>query len=204
MIQKKVIVADDHDIYNLGLKITLEKDPFFRVIGEAVTGENALKLIAEKDCDLVICDYLLPKMNGLTVLIEAKKIKPYIKTILTSSIEKYELQSLCVKNKIDAYLFKSEARIKITEVANLIFRNQLYHSFQKSESDANELLTKLTKKEIETLKYWANGKTLGESGSQMKINVKTVETHRTNIKKKLNGLSKEQIFTLIKNYQDIT
>jgi len=202
MIQKKVLLVDDHDIFNVGMKVALEKDPFFIVVGESRTGEHALKLIAQKKFDLVICDYLLPNLNGINVLIEAKKITPDIKTILISSKEKFELQTLCKKHKIDGYIFKSEVRNKIVDVANLIFNNHTYRPLETQKVNQSNLLSKLTTKEMETLRYWVLGKTMEDTGAQMKINIKTVESHRNNIKKKLTGLTKEKIFALMRNYEE--
>ena len=200
MNKKKVVVADDHDIFNMGLRVGIEKDSSFQVVQEAKTGEGVLAYVSEKECDLLICDYMMPDMDGVTVLIQAKKIRPNLKTILISSLEKFELQRLCEKNKIDAYLFKSEARSKIVEIANLIFQDKKFRPIQDSEINGNNPFLKLTSKELETLRFWIRGKSMDETGAQMKINKKTVETHRTNIKKKFPGLSKEEIFTLMKEY----
>jgi len=200
MNKKKVVVADDHDIFNMGLRVGIEKDPSFQVVQEAKTGEEVLAYTTLNEFDLLICDYMLPDIDGVSVLIQAKKLIPNLKTILISSLEKFELQRLCEKNKIDAYLFKSEARNKIVEIANLIFQNQKFRPIQNSGSNGNNPFLKLTSKELDILRFWIRGKSMDETGVQMKINKKTVETHRTNIKKKFPGLSKEEIFSLMKEY----
>jgi DNA-binding NarL/FixJ family response regulator len=196
----RILIADDHDIFNLGMKVALEKDPFLKVVGEANSGEHLLKLITKLQCDLVICDYKLPGMNGIETLAKAKKLKSNLKTILISSIEKFEVQALCEKNKIDAYLFKSDVRNKIVEIANQILRNKTYRPIENQGVNPANPLLKLTKKEIESLRFWSSGKSLDETGSHMKVNIKTVETHRANIKKKLPGLSKAEIFSLLKDF----
>jgi DNA-binding NarL/FixJ family response regulator len=198
MSLRKVIIVDDHDIFNIGLTISIEKDEFFRVIKAAHTGEEALVFINKNECDLLICDYVLTGIDGITTLGKAKKIKPQLKTILISSLEKFELQSLCEKNRIDAYIFKSEARSKIVEVANLIFQNKKFRPIQISEENHNNPFAKLSSKELIILRLWMLGRTLQDTAEDLKINSKTVETHRTNIKKKFPSLSKEAIFALMK------
>ncbi len=197
MNKKKVIIADDHDIFILGLRVGIEKDSSFIVVLEAKTSEEVLTFLSEKECDLLICDYMLPTIDGVSVLKKAKKLNPNIKTMLISSVEKFELQKLCEKEKIDAYLFKSEARNKIIEVVNLIFQNQKFRPLQANENSPFQILTP---KELETLHFWASGKSMEDTGSQMKISGKTVETHRANIKKKFPNLTKEEIFELIKEH----
>lgn len=200
MDYKKVIVADDHDIFNMGLRVGIEKDPLFHVIKEANTGEEVLAFLADNESDLLVCDYMLPGIDGIKVLSQAKRIRPQIKTILLSSLEKFELQTLCEKNRIDAYLFKSEARNKILEIAKLVFQDQKFRPLQSIENNQNNPFTRLTSKELETLRFWVRGKSMEDTGSQMKINTKTVETHRSNIKKKFPNLTKEEIFDLIKEH----
>jgi two-component system capsular synthesis response regulator RcsB len=197
---KKVIVADDHDIFTLGLRIGIERDPFFHVIKEANSGEEVLAFLAKNECDLLVCDYMLPGMDGVKVLSQAKKLKPNIKTILLSSLEKFELQTLCEKNKIDAYLFKSEARSKILEIANLVFQNQKFRPIQTTEVNQDNPFLRLTSKELETLRFWMVGKSMEDTGANMKISYKTVETHRANIKKKFPGFNKEEIFGLMREH----
>lgn len=200
MKPKKVIVADDHDIFNMGLRVGIEKDLLFHVIKEAKTGEEVLAFLADNESDLLVCDYMLPGIDGVKVLSQAKKIRPQIKTILLSSLEKFELQTLCEKNKIDAYLFKSEARSKIVEIANLIFQDQKFRPMQAKGNNQNNPLAMLTSKDLETLRFWARGKSMEDTGTHMKINIKTVETHRSNIKKKFPNLTKEEIFGLMKEH----
>ncbi len=194
---RKVVVADDHDIFNIGLKISIEKDKSYQVIKEAQNGEEVLEFVKLNDTDLLICDYLLPGIDGVQTLRKAKKIKPKIRTILISSLEKFELQTLCEMNKIDAYIFKSKARNKIIEVANIIFQNLTFRPIQTAK---NNPLIQLTTRELEILRFWILGKSLNDTGQHFKMSAKTVETHRTNIKKKFPSLSKEKIFELMKEH----
>ncbi len=200
MVRKNVIVIDDHDIFNLGLKIALEKDPFYKVVGEAKSKTEFVELLKTKHCDLVISDYMLPDANGIELLVEAKKKFPNVKTILISSIEKRELEDLCNKSKIDAYVLKSSARSSILEISNLVFKNHTFSPKLEYHTN-NAIFSKLTKKEIKTLELWSQGKSLDETADSMNINAKTVETHRANIKKKFAGFSKSEIFSLFQKFK---
>lgn len=198
-MSKKILITDDHDIFSLGLKVTLEMNPDFTVTATASDTKEMLELITNDSFDLVIADYLLPGKDGLSGLIEAKNIRPELKTILISSIEEEKLKNACKEKGINGYLYKSTAKEYILEAVTEVFKgNSSFPEFQKNpvpvkKQTGESPFKDLTGREIEVVKYMARGFNLKQTGDALGISSKTVEIHRTNLRKKMGNLSTAEI-----------
>ncbi|MEM4271186.1 MAG: response regulator transcription factor [Candidatus Pacearchaeota archaeon] len=134
--------------------------------------------------------YMLPKKNGLEVLLVIKKINPNQKCILISSVEEQRLKTICQEAGIQGYIFKSESRKKIAEAIQNVLNGETYYSEVKNptlalwEHPSNPFL-KLSHKELEILKEMLNMRNMKDTADDLAISVKTVDTHRMNIKRKL-------------------
>lgn len=166
----------------LGLEVETLKD------GEAFA-ERCLSPPIPK-FDLIISDYMLPKKNGLEVLLEIKKINPLQKCILISSVEEERILEICKNAGIEGYIFKSEPRKKISEAIRIVLNGQNYYSEIKSSTLAlwnhpSNPFLKLSSKELEILKEMLCMRSMKDTAENFDVSIKTVDTHRMNIKRKL-------------------
>jgi len=192
----RVLLVDDHQLILDGLKSLLKHIDNLVVAGEANNGREALRLLDIFNVDVVLMDIDMPVMNGIEALKEIKRIKPLIKVIILSMHN----ESGMVKNLLgigaDGYLLKSTSQDEliraITKVANgdkyfstdvtLALLNHSQSSFQAPKQQ----IETLTIREEEILKLIAEGFSNREIGARLFISHRTVDTHRTNMMKKLN------------------
>lgn len=154
--------------------------------------------------DLILSDYMLPEKNGLEVLLEIKKTNPNQKCVLISSVEEERLKIICQEAHIEGYIFKSESRKKISEAIQKVLNGDTYYSELKSptlalwQHPSNPFL-KLSPKELEILKEMLKMRNMKDTAKDLSISVKTVDTHRMNIKRKL-GMNNEEIMQEAKKW----
>ena len=192
----KIVVVDEHKILREGLSTLIDKQPDMEIIGEATDGREALQLMEELKPDLILMDVTMPNLNGIEATRKIKSKNPNIEIIALSlhSDRRYVL------GMIDAgasgYLLKECAFEELVRAINTVMAKKKYLSpgisdilvaeyFKKTEQDKPTIYSKLTPREREILQLIAEGKNTKEIANYLFISVKTVETHRRHIKKKL-------------------
>ena len=193
----RIIIAEDHTIIREGLRALLASHPEFEIVGEAADGREAIRCVERLKPDLVLMDLSMPKMNGIAAIREIKKRFPDTK-ILALTVHKTEEYVLAaLEAGSNGYILKDATH----EELDMAIRNILsgkpylcpnisgsviqgYLEGQKS-SRALTLLETLTAREQEVLQLIAEGYKNKEIAEFLFISVKTVDTHRTNIMKKL-------------------
>jgi two-component system response regulator NreC len=192
----KIMVVDEHKILREGLSTLIAKQPEMEIIGEATDGREALQLLEKNTPDLILMDVTMPNLNGIEATRKIKAKKPGIEIIALSlhSDRRYVL------GMIDAgasgYLLKECAFEELVRAINTVMSNKKYLSpgisdilideyVKKTTTDKPTIYSKLTPREREILQLIAEGKNTKEIARYLFISVKTVETHRRHIKKKL-------------------
>ena len=193
----RVLLVDDHQLILDGLKSLLKDTGNLVVAGEANNGREAIRLLDILNVDVVLMDIDMPVMNGIDALKEIKRIKPPAKVIILSM----HIESGMIRNLLgigaDGYLLKSTSQEEliraITKVAEgdkyfsadvtLSLLNPSQNTFQSSKLQVEIL----TIREEEILKLIAEGFSNKEIGAKLFISHRTVDTHRTNLMKKLNA-----------------
>jgi len=192
----KVLLVDDHQLIIDGLKSLMKNTAEIMVTGEANNGREALRLLDILNVDVVLMDIDMPVMNGIDALKEIKKGKPAIKVIILSMHE----ESGMIKNLLaigaDGYLLKSTSQDELISAIKKVANGNKYFSTEVTlsllnGSQGNSQTSKqpseiLTSREEEILKLIAEGFSNKEIGTQLFISHRTVDTHRTNLMKKLN------------------
>jgi len=191
----KILIADDHKLFREGLINLLAESPEIEVIGEAGNGKEAVKETKKLNPDIVIMDIGMPVMNGVEATeILAKELpdtkiiaismhsdKHFIKGMLEAGASGYLLKSCTYNQLMDAintvYSGKKYLSDKITEV--------IIHDYLGKEEDIQDNDPKLSERESEILKLFAEGKTSREISELLFISVKTVGTHKQHILEKL-------------------
>lgn len=196
MSTARILLADDHEIIRKGLRTVLEARRDWEVVGEAVTGRDAVKKVEELKPDVVVMDISMPELNGLEAVRQIVKIAPRIEVLVLTMHESESLVRDVLEAGARGYLLKSDASRQLitaieallahkpfltSKVNELILSGYLGGKPPKGETSAG----KLTPREREIVQLLAEGKSNKEVASALNISVKTAETHRTNIMRKL-------------------
>ena len=192
----KILLVDDHQIIIDGLKSVMKNTNDISVVGEANNGREAIRLLSILNIDVILMDIDMPVMNGIEALKEIKRNLRDVKVIILSMHQ----ESAMIKNLIsigaDGYLLKNTNQDELVEAIRKVAGGK--HCFSsgvtmsllnetKNNSKSVDLQSEaLTEREIEILKLIAEGFSNKEIGSKLFISHRTVDTHRTNLMKKLN------------------
>ncbi|HKJ42733.1 MAG TPA: response regulator transcription factor [Sunxiuqinia sp.] len=199
MNQISVLLADDHEIVRDGLKAFLEDESNITIVGEAANGQEALEKAKELQPNVVIMDIRMPEMTG----IEATKLMPQyapdakILVLTMHETEEYVLRS--IESGAHGYLLKDTSKEEFMKAIVTVAKGEKYFSHhasnvlvnqyltnqQKPKNKADELKFELTKREREILSLITQGLSNKDIAAQLEKSVRTIETHRFNIMKKL-------------------
>ena len=194
-----IVLADDHVLVRNGIKAMLESDKEIKVIGEAGNGAEALETAKALKPDILVLDIRMPEMTGLEAAAKLNEYSPQTKAVILSmhDSEEYVLQAL------DAgaygYMLKDTDKNEFIKALKQIYKGNKYFSGAVSNVLANRLLNRksatpkaevinqyhLTKKEKEILSMVIDGKQNKQISDSLDISVRTIETHRFNMMKKL-------------------
>lgn len=195
MTIKKVIIADDHRMVTDGLQSIIDNSDDFRVIQTVENGRELLRILEIIETDLVLMDLDMPVMNGLEAMQEIRKKYPAMRVIVLTMHEEKSLVKKLTDLGAKGYLFKNADKDELLTAMRRVYEGGVYFSAgltlglintqlgQTSSYDEKKGL--LTEREIEILKLIASGKSNKEIGDELFISHRTVDTHRTNLMKKL-------------------
>lgn len=187
----KILLADDHVIVRQGLKALLERE-HFNVVAEASDGHEAIRLVRMHHPDVAILDLTMPLLNGLDAAREIRRRCPKTKTIMLTmhTEDRYVLEGF--RAGVKGYVLKSHSSADLIQAIHEIGRGMVYLSpgISRTIVDAyaantDPPLEPLSPRERDVLQLVAEGKTTKESAQVLGISVKTAESHRTNIMRKL-------------------
>lgn len=190
----ELIVADDHVVLREALCKLLEAKGKFKVIGQASNGVQLMKLLGEMKPDVLIIDMAMPEMNGLEALKQISQQKLAVPTLVLSADDQTKNVRTAINNGARGYLPKNVDVDELSFAIDAILKGNTYLSpsitetfLQNSESQPStpNPLQILTRRELEVLKFLAEGKPNREIGTMLHISTRTVDTHRSNILKKL-------------------
>jgi len=193
----RIIIADDHQIVIDGIRALIGKNPNFKIIGEARNGKEVLELLQYLHADVILMDLDMPVLNGLDATVAVKKKYSKCKVIgLTMHSEPGMIRAM-MESGADGYVLKTADREMLLEAIDKVLMDQKYFSPEVTEtlvrnnaqgttSDGSEK-EKLTDREEEILILIAEGFSNKEIGERLFISHRTVDTHRTNIMKKIDA-----------------
>jgi DNA-binding NarL/FixJ family response regulator len=193
----KVLLVDDHQIIIDGLKSLLQNNDDIIVAGEANNGRETLRILGILKVDVVLMDIDMPVMNGIDALKEIKRTLPAIKVIILSMHQEAGMIKSLMAIGADGYILKSTSHDELIGAIRKVAAGQPYFSTevtlsllnnsQNNLSSTKQPVEMLTDREEEILKLIAEGFSNKEIGNKLFISHRTVDTHRTNLMKKLNA-----------------
>lgn len=187
----RVVLADDHPIFRQGLRTLLEREGF-RVVGEASDGLELVRLVRELSPSIAILDVGMPQLNGIDAAREINKRFPDTLTVLLTMFEDelYVLEAL--KAGVRGYVLKSQASPDLVNAVNEVLGGSVYLSpgisetvLKASLSDYSGRAEVLTDRERQVLQLIAEGHTTKEIARTLDVGVKTAESHRSKLMRKL-------------------
>lgn len=196
----KIILVDDHQIVRDGIKALIVDDSYIEIIGEAKDSEEFFNILKSQTPDIVLLDISLPKVSGIEISKILKADHPNIKILMLSMYTSEDFIFNALKAGIDGYLPKNTTRDELLLAINEINNGKEY--FSKSISDtilksyvnsakqgskvSDDKLGELTKREHEILRYVVEGMNNPSIAEKLFISIRTVETHKASIMRKLN------------------
>jgi len=187
----RVSLADDHALIRQGLKALLEKQGF-QVVCEASNGQEALRSVEKTQPDVAIVDISMPVLNGVDAARELKKSAPKTKVILLTQHDEDQYVTEALRAGVKGYVLKSQAAEDLVYAIQEVCRGSVYLSPNISRAVVDAYLSKnfvssdsLSGRERQVLQLVSEGKSTKDVAVHLGISVKTAESHRARLMKKL-------------------
>jgi DNA-binding NarL/FixJ family response regulator len=183
----KILLVDDHPLVRDGLRARLEAMPQFEVVAEAGGAAEALEQAARHPVDLVLMDINMRGANGIEATAQFKQAFPHIAVLILSMHDKVEYVSQAIQAGARGYVLKDAPGKDIVVAIETVMSGGIYYSaaLARQLSQPQNQDNQLTSREHEVLRHIANGESNKQIARALDLSVRTVETHRLNIKRKL-------------------
>lgn len=191
-----VLIADDHAILREGLKGLLEEHPDMSVIGEAVTGVDAIQKTRELKPDILLLDLIMPELGGVEALEIVSADEPGTKTIVLTGADDDDLLARSIQAGARGYLLKDAASSQLIEAIRTVasgncwlppgLTGRLFQGIsRKTETDESAKLSLLTAREMEVLRLLGEARSNSSIADALFISEHTVKVHVSRILEKL-------------------
>ncbi len=194
----RIFIADDHEVVRKGLISLLEAQPGWEVCGEAGDGREAVEKASELKPDITILDIGMPSLNGLEATRQILKVNPDAKILVLTLHDSDSVVREVLNAGARGFLLKSDAARDLVAAAEALRRDKTYFTSKVAAmvldgylkggvapSPTQVTRNRLTPREREIVQLLAEGKSTKEVAVALGLSVKTAETHRSNIMRKL-------------------
>jgi len=191
-----IVLADDHSVVRQGLRVLLEREPDFEIVGEASNGLETLRSVEKLKPDVLIVDLAMPQLNGLEVAREITRQRQRTRVLLLSAYSNEQYVFNGFKSGALGYVLKSSAVDELVRAIRQVHLGMRYLPPPYSEAAIDAFIEKikisdkngcalLTRRERQILQMVAESASNAEIGSRLFISTRTVEVHRSNLMHKL-------------------
>jgi DNA-binding NarL/FixJ family response regulator len=195
--KKRILVVDDHPILREGLRGSINRESDMTVCGEAGTAPDAMRAIASLKPDFAIVDISLNTGNGLALVKEIREQYPQLPMLVLSIHDESLYAERALRSGARGYIMKQEPPEKLLSAIRQILAGDIYVSEEMSKkivrtvalhtgSPSDSPIEGLTDRELEIFDLLGRGRSRGQIAQDLHLSVKTVESHRANIRRKLN------------------
>ncbi len=196
MNKLRILVADDHEIVRRGLVSLIKSQPAWEVCAEADNGRQAVELAKQLKPSIVILDIGMPTLNGLEATRQILRDNPQIRVLILTITDTDEAVRAVLDAGARGFLLKSDAARDLLSAIEALQYNKTFFTARVAEmvlsgyrgthgTPKKNLLPNLTPREREVVQLLAEGRSTKEVASHLNLSVKTAETHRSNIMRKL-------------------
>jgi DNA-binding NarL/FixJ family response regulator len=202
----RILIADDHDVVRRGLKALLSTHPGWAVCAEAQTGREAVAKAEELKPDIAILDVTMPELNGLEAARQVLKSCPGTEILMLSMHYHDQLIRDIVESGVRGFIVKSDSDRELVIAVEALANHRPFFTPRATELMLNRLNSKgspsqprgefrdrLTSRERQVVQLLSDGKSTKEVASDLNISIKTAETHRANIMRKLDTHSASEL-----------
>lgn len=196
----RILIADDHEVARRGIRALLEVHPGWEVCGEAADGREAVAIASRLRPDIVLLDIGMPSLNGLDATRQIIAAAPATRVLILTMHDSEQVVREVLAAGAVGFLLKSDAGRDLvtavealqhrrtfftTRVAQLVLEGYLHPVSDNDHDGQQSFRDVLTPREREVIQLLAEGKTTKEVATTLNLSVKTAETHRTNLMRKL-------------------
>ena len=187
-------MADDHPVVRKGLHSCLSKQERLKIVGEATTGEEAVQKALALTPDVVLMDISMPQMNGLVATQTLRQEAPQIKVLILSVHNNREYIFRIIQAGAHGYVSKEASPDELLDAIESVYSGETFFSPEVAQAALHQLVqnggkkepfAQLTVREREVLVLIAEGQSNKEIASKLGIGVRTIETHRERIMRRL-------------------
>ena len=193
----RVLIVDDHALVRRGLAELIEREPDLEVCGEAVDADEAMQQVEAVRPDLVIIDLSLKSGHGINLIKQIRTNHKNVKMLVSSMHDESLFAERAVRAGALGYISKDQPTETVLQAIRQVLRGQLYLSSQMTSNllgravDGKEIAERsplecLSDRELEVFQRIGQGQTTRQIAADLDLSVKTIETYREHIKKKLN------------------
>jgi DNA-binding NarL/FixJ family response regulator len=194
----RILIADDHDVMREGTRAVIARQPGWEVCGIATTGREAVDQALALEPDVVVMDMSMPELNGLDAAVKIKRRLPRTEILIFTAHETDDLIREVFESGAKGFIHKSEAHELLvqaiqslsehkpfftTKVSDVLFAEILNRS--GATPHATEIIKRLSTREREIVQLLAEGNSNKEVAGALGISIRTAETHRANVLRKL-------------------
>ena len=194
MTALRILLADDHEVVRRGVRVLLEAHPGWQVCDEAVEGREAVAKAGRLLPDVVILDIGMPLLNGLEAARQIRRTSPRCEVLILTMHESEQLIREVLASGARGYVLKTDAGRNLVNAVEALSRHKTFFTSSVAEFLLQGFLdgrgeppepSSLTQREREVIQLLAEGEGNKEVANTLGISVRTAETHRTNIMRKL-------------------
>ncbi len=190
----KVLLADDHPVVRRGLQFCLAKEHRLKVVGEATSGEEAVEKALKLQPDVVLMDISMPGMNGLDATERLRQQAPAVKVLVLSVHNNRDYIFRIIQAGAHGYVSKEASTDELLRAIDSVQSGKTFFSPEIAQAALQQMVenggkkdpfAQLTSREKEVLVLIAEGRSNKEIASKLGIGVRTIETHRERIMRRL-------------------
>ena len=192
----RILIADDHEVARQGIRALLESHPGWEVCAEAKDGREAVELATNSKPDIVLLDIGMPNLNGLDAARQILATSPAIRILILTMHDAEQVVREVLAAGARGFVLKSDAARDLVAAVDALQHRRTFFTTRVTQMVMNGYLhpekesqpsvkAVLTPREREVIQLLAEGKTSKEVAVALKLSVKTAETHRTNLMRKL-------------------
>ena len=191
----RLVLADDHRLVRAGFRSLLAGNSSMEIVAEAGDGREVLEQVQRHRPDVVLMDIGMPNLNGIDALIRIKEEFPETKVLIVSMYSDEEYIVRAMRAGASGYVLKdaavAELELAVKSVAaggtflGPSISRDVINNYLRGRGESQSSLEQLTSRQREILQLIAEGKSIKEIAHDLKISVKTVETHRTHLMERM-------------------
>jgi two-component system, NarL family, response regulator LiaR len=198
-----ILIVDDHEVVRNGIRSYLETIKDFDVVGEAESGEKAVRMVSELIPDIVLLDLIMPGMDGVETTRQIKKISPRTQVVVLTSYHEDVHIFPALKAGAISYILKDMKMEKLADALQRAVRHEVtlhplvaervLRNIRGDDTEEPALFTELTERELDVLRLIAKGMTNSQIAETLVISENTVKGHVSNILSKLHLADRTQV-----------